>query len=198
MGARGRLPGILTGLFCAATFLLSASLLAYLPNQILGDFCFSWGLDFLVEWIINSDFGIAQLADSSRLTQTGMLVGSVYYLSAEALRSEILDTRADIWAFGVLLFEMLTGSLPFTGKNLTARLSAILTQPTPDISQYNPDIPKPIADLIYSMLEKDRDRRSASMQLVRAALAAIREKSGNPGPQGIFHGPVSKKQPGLY
>jgi predicted ATPase/serine/threonine protein kinase len=120
-----------------------------------------------------TDFGVIQLADSSYLTQTGMLVGTVNYLSPEAINSEPLDVRADIWAFGVLLFEMLTGQLPFTGKNLTARITAIITQPVPDISQYNPNIPKPIADLIYSMLKKDRNQRIPSMRQVGAELESI-------------------------
>ena len=120
-----------------------------------------------------TDFGIIQLADSSPLTKTGLMVGTVNYLSPEAINSETLDFRADIWAFGVLLFEMLTGQLPFTGKNLTARITAILNQATPDISQYNPDIPKPIADLIYGLLEKDRNQRFPSMRQVGAELESI-------------------------
>lgn len=120
-----------------------------------------------------TDFGIAQLADGSRLTQTGVLVGTVNYLSPEALSGEVLDFRTDIWAFGVLLFEMLTGKLPFTGDNLTARITATLTQPLPDLAQYNPNIPKPLADLIYRMLEKDRQNRIPSMRQVGAELESI-------------------------
>lgn len=120
-----------------------------------------------------SDFGIIQLAEGSRLTQTGVLVGTVNYLSPEALSGETLDSRTDIWAFGVLLFEMLTGKLPFTGGNITSKITAILTQPVHDIFQYNPDIPKPLTDLIYRMLEKDRNQRIANAQLVRDALADI-------------------------
>lgn len=120
-----------------------------------------------------TDFGIAQLADGSRLTQTGVLVGTVNYLSPEALSGEVLDFRTDIWAFGVLLFEMLTGKLPFTGDNLTARITATLTQPVPDLAQYNPNIPKPLADLIYRMLEKDRQNRIPSMRQVGAELESM-------------------------
>jgi predicted ATPase/serine/threonine protein kinase/Tfp pilus assembly protein PilF len=120
-----------------------------------------------------TDFGIAQLADGSRLTQTGILVGTVNYLSPEALSGEVLDFRTDIWAFGVLLFEMLTGKLPFTGNNITARITATLTQPVPDLTQYNLDIPKPLADLIYRMLEKDRQQRIPSMRQVGAELESM-------------------------
>jgi serine/threonine protein kinase len=120
-----------------------------------------------------TDFGIAQLADSSRLTQTGVLVGTVNYLSPEALSGEILDFRTDIWAFGILLFEMLTGRLPFTGDNITAKITAALTQPVPNLAQYNLDIPYPLADLIYRMLEKDRDQRIPGMQQAGTELASM-------------------------
>ncbi|MCX6057032.1 MAG: protein kinase [Chloroflexi bacterium] len=128
-----------------------------------------------------TDFGIAQLADSSRLTQTGVLVGTVNYLSPEALSGEVLDFRTDIWAFGVLMFEMLTGRLPFTGDNLTARITATLTQPVPDLTRYDLDIPKPLADLIYHMLEKDRQQRIPSMRQVGAELESLLNGwQGNP------------------
>jgi predicted ATPase/class 3 adenylate cyclase len=120
-----------------------------------------------------TDFGIAQLADGSRLTQTGVLVGTVSYLSPEALSGEVQDFRTDIWAFGVLLFEMLTGRLPFSGDNITARITATLTQPVPDLTQYNLDIPKSLIDLIYRMLEKDRQQRIPSMRQVGAELESI-------------------------
>ena len=123
-----------------------------------------------------TDFGIAQLADNARLTQTGVLVGTVNYLSPEAVNGGTLDTRTDIWAFGVLLFEMLTGRLPFTGGNLTARISAIIAQAPPDIIQLNPEIPEVLADLIYRMLEKDRQQRIPGMNLVGAELEAILHK----------------------
>ncbi|MCP4593240.1 MAG: serine/threonine protein kinase, partial [bacterium] len=67
-----------------------------------------------------TDFGIAQVADSPRLTQTGMLIGTIDYLSPEACQGEPLDGRADIWAFGVMVYEMLTGQRPFTGETLIA------------------------------------------------------------------------------
>jgi len=120
-----------------------------------------------------TDFGIAQLADSSRLTQSGVMVGTVDYLSPEAVSVQPLDSRTDIWAFGVLLFEMLTGKLPFTGRNITSKITAIMTQPAHDIFEYKPDTPKPLADLIHHMLEKDRDQRIANAQLVRDALKAL-------------------------
>jgi len=88
-----------------------------------------------------ADFGIAYVTDIPRLTQTGILVGTVDYLSPEACQGEPPDERSDIWAFGVMLFQMLTGSLPFEGKSLTAKITAILTQPVPDLVRLAPDAP---------------------------------------------------------
>jgi non-specific serine/threonine protein kinase len=120
-----------------------------------------------------SDFGLAQVSARSRLTQTGTVVGTILYISPEACRGEALDARADIWAFGAMLYEMLTGAHPFAGDTLAAVVTAILTQPVPDLSQVRPDVPDPLADLVYRMLEKDRQQRIPSVRLVDAELEAI-------------------------
>ncbi|HSR31205.1 MAG TPA: protein kinase [Anaerolineae bacterium] len=120
-----------------------------------------------------TDFGIARVADSPRLTQTGVLVGTPDFLSPEACSGQALDERTDIWAFGVLLFEMLAGETPFPGESLTAKLTAILTQPVPDLGQRCPDAPEALVDLVYRMLEKDCEQRIPSMRLVGAELEAI-------------------------
>ncbi|MCP4540926.1 MAG: protein kinase [Chloroflexi bacterium] len=120
-----------------------------------------------------TDFGIAHIADSPRLTQTGMLIGTVDYLSPEACQGETLDGRVDIWAFGVMMYEMLTGERPFTGKIVTAVITSILIQPVPDLSMFSPDLPDALVDLIYRMLKKDRIQRIPSVRLVGAELEAI-------------------------
>ena len=120
-----------------------------------------------------ADFGIAHVAFGLQLTQTGMLIGTVDYLSPEACQGEALDERADIWAFGVLLFEMLSGRVPFHGANLTATLTTILTQPVPDLAELVPGLPDGLVDLVYRMLEKDREQRIPSVRLVGAELDAL-------------------------
>jgi len=80
-----------------------------------------------------TDFGHAHLSNRPRLTQSGIIVGTVLYLSPEACRGERLDARADIWAFGVMLYEMLSGEVPFPGETFSAVLMAILGQPVPDL-----------------------------------------------------------------
>jgi predicted ATPase/predicted Ser/Thr protein kinase len=120
-----------------------------------------------------TDFGHAHVAARPRLTQTGMVVGTIGYLSPEACNAETLDNRADIWSLGVMLYEMLTGELPFAGDTLVGTLTAILTQPVPDVAGLRRDVPEPLADLVYRMLEKDRQQRIPSVRLVGAELEAI-------------------------
>ncbi len=120
-----------------------------------------------------TDFGVAHLGDRTRLTQTGSVIGTYAYLSPEACNGLELDERADIWAFGVMLFEMLTGRVPFQGDSTAAILTAILTKPAPDLDRLRPGLPRPLVTLITRMLEKDRTRRIGSVRLVGAELEAI-------------------------
>jgi predicted ATPase len=135
-----------------------------------------------------TDFGIACVLESPRLTQTGALVGTPDFLSPEACSGQALDERADIWSFGVLLFEMLTGQTPFRGDNLAAKLAAILTQPVPDLGERCPDAPEALVDLVCSMLEKDREGRIPSVRLAGAELEAILKGREVPTPVRLAHG----------
>ncbi len=120
-----------------------------------------------------TDFGVAHLGDRTRLTQTGSVIGTYAYLSPEACNGMELDERTDIWSFGILLYEMLAGRVPFEANSTAAILTAILTKPAPDLHRLRPDTPPGLLQLIYSMLEKDRDRRIASVRLVGAELEAL-------------------------
>ncbi len=135
-----------------------------------------------------TDFGLAHLVDSPRLTQAGVLMGTVDYLSPEVCQGEPFDDRSDIWAFGVLLYEMLSGELPFGGGSLTAKLTAILTQPIPDLASLCPDAPEALVDLVYRMLEKDREQRIPSVRLVGAELEAILKGREVPTPLRLAPG----------
>jgi len=119
-----------------------------------------------------SDFGLAGVRDS-KMTQVGTLMGTPAYLSPEVCQGQEADARADIWAFGVMLFEMLTGQLPFEGINFPAIIMAIITQPTPDLEALRPDAPVELINLIYQMLEKDRQSRLSSVRLLGADLEAM-------------------------
>lgn len=120
-----------------------------------------------------TDFGVAQMQDRTRVTEAGMIVGTYNYLSPEAIGGDDLDERADIWAFGILLYEMLTGTRPFEEDSLAAIIGSILNKPTPDILEKRPDMPPSLVKLVYHMLEKDRDQRIDSVRLVGAEIESI-------------------------
>ncbi|MCI0643946.1 MAG: protein kinase [Chloroflexi bacterium] len=120
-----------------------------------------------------SDFGIAYVAGRPRLTDVDTVVGTLGYISPEAYEGEPLDARADIWAFGVLIYEMLTGLSPFTGDNLADTLAAILSQPPPDLDERRPDAPAELVALVHGMLARDREQRIASARQVGATLEML-------------------------
>ncbi|MEM7346030.1 MAG: protein kinase [Chloroflexota bacterium] len=127
-----------------------------------------------------TDFGVAHLPKKTQLTQTGMVLGTIDYLSPEACQGGVIDARSDIWSFGVIMWEMLTGQRPFNGADQMGTLTAILTHPTPQISDSFPTIPQPLAFLIQQMLRKDAADRTASMRLVASALEAIKANRNLP------------------
>jgi serine/threonine protein kinase len=133
-----------------------------------------------------TDFGVAHFGDAARMTQTGTLVGTLYYMSPEACSGEDLDPRADIWSFGVMLYEMLTLRRPFEGPNSAALLNAIMNKNPPALEDLRPEVPEALASLIQWMLFKDPMQRIPSARLVGAQLEAIingTEIPVEPGPR---------------
>jgi tetratricopeptide (TPR) repeat protein len=119
-----------------------------------------------------TDFGLAR-SGHQRITEEGAILGTVAYLSPEALWSEALDERADVWACGVMLFEMLAGRCPFEGDRQGAVVTSILQRTPPDLHALRPDAPLALIELVYRMLEKDRNARVASARQVAAQLESI-------------------------
>ncbi|MEM1245346.1 MAG: serine/threonine-protein kinase [Acidobacteriota bacterium] len=106
------------------------------------------------------DFGIAKISDQeSELTDTGLPLGTVAYLSPEQLSEQTLDARCDQFAFGVLAFEVLAGHRPFRATSIHALFYQILSEATERLDQVDEDIPKELADLVERCLEKGRDDR---------------------------------------
>ncbi|NDJ52242.1 MAG: protein kinase [Chloroflexi bacterium] len=121
-----------------------------------------------------TDFGIARFtAAETSPTETGMVIGTYAYLSPEACMGMPPDARTDIWAFGVVLYEMLTGRRPFVGSSPGTLVVEILKKPFPDPQELRPDISDDLTDLLYRMLEKNRDARIPSVRLVGAEIEAM-------------------------
>ena len=104
------------------------------------------------------DFGLARLGDASKLTRESSTLGTLHYISPEQVQGQEVDHRADIWAFGVLLYEMLTGSPPFTEGDLAYHQ---VNTPAPEVKETLEDIPDGLNDIIKKCLEKDPEARYA-------------------------------------
>jgi serine/threonine protein kinase/DNA-binding CsgD family transcriptional regulator len=134
-----------------------------------------------------TDFGVSRMINAPHLTSENAVVGTPNYLCPEALRQQPVDARCDIWALGVLLFQMLAGRLPFQGNTLYETMTAVLEQPTPDLPAFRPDVPIALQDLVYRMLEKEPAARIPSMRQVGAELEKIiRDKDFTSSP-GLLH-----------
>ncbi|MGE6762297.1 serine/threonine-protein kinase [Corallococcus interemptor] len=119
-----------------------------------------------------SDFGIAKVQGEEH-TQAGVIKGKISYLSPEAASGRPLDWRNDVFALGVVLFELLTGQLPFRRDHDAATLAAIVREPAPVPSQLRPHIPQDVSDLILRALVKDPARRTPSAAAMREEIEAV-------------------------
>lgn len=124
-----------------------------------------------------TDFGVAHLDQMDKVTRTGFTVGTPDYLPPEAFNNQAADERGDIWALGVMLFEMIGGKHPFSAETMPALMVNVLIQPTPDLEALRPDAPIALVDLVYRMLEKDRAARIPSARLVGAELESVMQRN---------------------
>ncbi|MGD9344664.1 MAG: protein kinase [Candidatus Aminicenantes bacterium] len=105
------------------------------------------------------DFGLARVTGSTLLTKNGSTMGTVAYMSPEQAQGKEVDHRADIWSFGVVLYEMLTGELPFKGDHEQAVVYAIRKDKPRPITEVRAEIPVSIEQVVNKALEKDLDKR---------------------------------------
>jgi eukaryotic-like serine/threonine-protein kinase len=138
------------------------------------------------------DFGLAKLAppggavnlsamptasDLEQLTRPGAAIGTATYMSPEQVRGEELDARTDLFSFGVMLYEMATGVMPFRGETTGVIANAILERPPVPPVRLNPDIPPKLEEIITKSLEKDRKLRYQSAADIRTDLQRLKRDS---------------------
>ena len=105
------------------------------------------------------DFGLARMTGGTLITQEGMTMGTIAYMSPEQARGEEVDHRTDIWSLGVILYEMFCGQLPFKGDHEQTVLYSILNKKPKPITDLKADIPVSIEQVVSKALEKDPDKR---------------------------------------
>ena len=127
------------------------------------------------------DFGLARFGDpeagpasATQLTAPGAMLGTPGYMAPEQIRGEPVDFRADIFAFGVLLFELATGSHPFTSATPVSTVARVLEATPPDLRQLAPACPAALAAIIRRCLQKDPEQRHGSTRELVDHLAAAR------------------------
>jgi serine/threonine-protein kinase len=119
-----------------------------------------------------TDFGIARIIDSTQ-TRTGLVLGTPSFMSPEQMAGARSDGRSDLYALGVTLFQLLTGSLPHRGDSMAALLQSIGNDTAPDLRILRPELPQALADVVALALEKRPEIRYADGDAMAADLAAV-------------------------
>ena len=126
------------------------------------------------------DFGLATFTDAARLTQTGSTLGTAAYMSPELARGRACDHRADLFSFGVVLYEMVTGQLPFRGDHPVALAYAICNETPEPIARYKSVAPDELQLIISKSLAKDPEERYQSAADLSADLKRLRTAGATP------------------
>ncbi|MFQ5674896.1 MAG: protein kinase, partial [bacterium] len=138
------------------------------------------------------DFGLAKLDDSTRLTKSGTAMGTPAYMSPEQAKGKQVDHKSDIWALGVIFYELLTGKLPFWGDNDMSMLYNIVNEPPQPVSKLNSKIPAQVEKVIDKVLSKDPQIRYDSVDEFIRDVKAL-----HPQPSSEAQTVVLKQEPAL-
>ncbi|MDX1646821.1 MAG: serine/threonine-protein kinase [Longimicrobiales bacterium] len=143
-----------------------------------------------------TDFGIAALLetsgeDATRITKTGQMVGDPRYLSPEQLRDEDLSELADMYAVGILGYELFTGEGPYDAKTNTQWITAHLTQDPKDLRRLRPDIPEEVADLLKRCLNREPNHRPSAADAARILSGETQTVGATEAMAGSLGTPVS-------
>lgn len=130
--------------------------------------------------VMVTDFGIAKAGTDADLTQTGTLLGTAKYLAPEQVNGSPIDPRSDLYALGVVMFEALTGSVPFKANTDAATALARLHQDAPPVRSLRPNVSTELAAIVARLMDRDPNRRYTRASALEDALRAIRSATGDP------------------
>jgi eukaryotic-like serine/threonine-protein kinase len=149
--------------------------------------------------ILVMDFGLARTLEDNGMTQSGSLVGTMDYMSPEQALGQTLDQRSDIFALGIIFYELLSGQMPFQGASAVARLIARTQHPVEPLSTIDPAIPQPLCDIVCRCLERDVNLRYQHAHEVLADLDAFEGGAPvtriQPAPSLLAIKPAKRKLP---
>ncbi|RIW36363.1 Stk1 family PASTA domain-containing Ser/Thr kinase [Bacillus salacetis] len=117
-----------------------------------------------------TDFGIAMALSSTSITQTNSVLGSVHYLSPEQARGGMATRKSDIYSLGIVMFELLSGRLPFSGESAVSIALKHLQSETPSLRRWNPDIPQSVENIVLKATAKDPFQRYDSVEEIEEDL----------------------------
>jgi serine/threonine protein kinase/tetratricopeptide (TPR) repeat protein len=125
------------------------------------------------------DFGLARLTGRTLLTKTGTTLGTVAYMSPEQVRGNQVDQHTDIWSFGAVLYEMITGQLPFKSEYEQAVIYSILNEQPPSLKTLRSEVPIELEKIVETCLQKDPSARFQSMAEILMELKRIKKDTGS-------------------
>lgn len=121
-----------------------------------------------------TDFGIAKAISDKGQTRTGVRLGTLWYMSPEQIKGKTVDVRSDLYAFGVTLFQMVTGKIPFYGNSDFEVMKGHMETRPPNPIDLKGNIPRPLSDIILKLLEKEPENRYQSASEVLFALSCVK------------------------
>jgi serine/threonine-protein kinase len=136
-----------------------------------------FGLAKLIDWATSNPDGSTVTMAPAPLTIEGTLLGTVNYMSPEQAEGKKLDARSDIFSFGAVLYEMLTGQSAFRGNSVISTLTSVLRDDVRPVREISPEVPAELEHIVAGCLKKNPDERIQTMQEVQAAFVALRQQS---------------------
>jgi serine/threonine protein kinase/predicted Zn-dependent protease len=124
-----------------------------------------------------TDFGLAKLKGATKLTKTGTTMGTLQYMSPEQAQGVEVDQRSDVFSFGVILYEMITGQLPFKGEHEAAVIYSIVNETPEPLARYKANVPEGLQRIVDKALQKDVSTRYQSASEVVADLKGLQKET---------------------